>query len=296
MPRPLVIVITGATASGKTAVAVEVARSLGTEIISADSRQIYRGMPITTAVPTAAERQGVKHHLLECLEVEQTYSAAQFEADALALLPGIFARCNDVAVVCGGTMLYVDALLNGIDTMPTISETARQRVVDLRQQHGMEGLLALLQITDPKHFEDLGQQGRTNPRRVMHALEVSMQAGVPYSSLLTGQRRQRPFNALKVAIDWPRDQLFARINSRVDRMVADGMEAEALQLYPKRGLPALDTVGLREWFDYFGGKTDRATAIARIARNTRVFAKKQLTWLRRPGAETYWLSPPQALV
>jgi tRNA dimethylallyltransferase len=290
MSLPLLVVVTGATASGKTALAIELAEKLGTEIISADSRQIYRGVPITTAVPSAAELARVRHHLIEVLDLDQYYSAACFEADAMQLLTPLFER-NGCAVVCGGSMMYVDALINGIDDMPTITDAVRNRVVDLYTQHGAEGLLAMLEISDPQFYAEVD---RANIKRVMHALEVTMQAGVPYSSLRTGGTKSRPFRVLKVAVDWPREQLFDRINRRVDIMVQQGMEQEARSLYHLRHLNSLNTVGFKEWFAHFDGTLDRDTTIARIAKNTRVYAKKQLTWLRRDPS-VVWLTPSDPL-
>lgn len=281
---PLLVVVTGATASGKTSLAIQIAQQLGTEIISADSRQIYKGVPITTAVPTADELAQVPHHLIEVLNLDQYYSAACFEADAMRLLPDLFAKYG-CAVVCGGSMMYVDALVNGIDEMPTITDAVRNRVIELYAQHGADGLLAMLEITDPVFFAEVDH---SNIKRVMHALEVSMQAGVPYSSLRTGGTKQRPFRVLKIAIDHPREQLFDRINRRVDIMVQQGMEQEARSVYHLRRLNSLNTVGFKEWFAHFDGSLDRETTISRIAKNTRVYAKKQLTWLRRDSS-VIWL-------
>lgn len=282
-------VITGPTASGKTALAIEMAERLGTEIISADSRQIYRGIPITTAVPTAVEQARVPHHLIECLDLDDYYSAARFEQDALAIARRLMAERGS-AVVCGGSMMYVDALTRGIDDMPTVSDAVRQRVRDLYEAHGIDGLLAMLEIDDPEYF---ARVDRANTKRVMHALEITMQAGVPYSSLCQGNAKQREFDIVKYAIDRPRPDLFDRINRRVDAMVAEGMEQEARKVFPLRHLNSLNTVGFKEWFAHFDGLMDRTTAIERIKKNTRVYAKKQLTWLRRDPDIT-WLSPDQA--
>jgi tRNA dimethylallyltransferase len=283
--RPLLIVITGATGSGKTALAINIAKRLGCEIISADSRQLYRQIPITTAAPTADELASVPHHFVGTLDLHDYYSAAQFEADVLELLPRLWKKSR-YAVMCGGSMMYVDAVVNGIDELPTISETTRQKVLSLYEQHGLDGINALLQITDPDYYEQVDRQ---NPKRVIHALEISMEAGVPYSTLRTGQRRERPFDVLKLAIDLPREVLFDRINRRVDAMVNAGMIEEAQSVYHLRHLNSLNTVGFKELFAYFDGEMDRETAIARIGKNTRVYAKKQLTWLKRDD-RVVWLS------
>lgn len=282
--RPLLIVVTGATASGKTALSIDIAARLGTEIISADSRQMFRDIPIATAAPTAAELARVPHHLVGQLPLDAQYSAAAFEEEAMALLPRIFERCGGVAVVCGGSMMYVDALLHGIDEMPSISPAVRDRVQSFYREQGLEALLAWLAIIDPEMYAVVD---RLNPKRVIHAVEITLQAGVPASQLRTGRRKERPFDVVKLAIDMPREQLFDRINRRVDAMVAAGLEDEARRVYPLRHLNSLNTVGLKEMFAMFDGLMDRPTAIARLAKNTRVFAKKQLTWLRRSDDVVY---------
>lgn len=288
---PLLIVITGATASGKTSLAIETARHLGCDIISADSRQVYRGMPIGTAAPTPAELAAVPHHLVGFLDPSDYYSASRFEVDALRLLDEQWRR-SPVAIVAGGSMMYIDALTDGLDELPTISPEVRERVRDIQAQHGPEGLLAYLDNLDPATAATID---RANTRRVMHAIEICLQAGRPYSSLIGESRPPRPFDILKVAIDMPRECLFDRINRRVDAMVAAGLVDEARRLYPLRHLNALNTVGYKELFAHFDGTMPLDTAIARIAKNTRVYAKKQLTWLRRPGARpTVWLPADDA--
>lgn len=277
--RPIVVVITGATASGKSAVAVELAERLGCEIISADSRQIFKDIPITTAAPTPEELERVRHHFVGTLPLDAYYSAARFEEEAMEILSGLL-ETHGCAVVCGGSMMYVDALTEGIDPLPTISDGVRARVRELMDQHGLPGLMALLENLDPVHAARVDS---SNPRRVAHAVEVCLQAGVPYSSLCGTSRPKREFDILKVAIDRPREQLFERINRRVELMASAGMEEEARSVYHLRHLNALNTVGFKEMFEMFDGKIDRSTALDRIAKNTRVYAKKQLTWLARPG-------------
>lgn len=277
MTYPIVIVITGATASGKSALAVDVAQALSCDIISADSRQIYRGIPITTAAPSAEDLSRVQHHFVEMLNLDEYYSAAKFQKDVMQLLPSL-SKKSPYVVVCGGSMMYIDALLNGIDNMPTITTAVRERVLEMYQNLGAEGLLAVLQISDPVTYERID---RANIRRVIHALEVTIQAGVPYSSLCTRSIKKRPFRFLKFMIDHPREILFERINHRVDNMIRLGMEQEAQSVYPLRHLNSLNTLGFKEWFAYFDGLMERSTTIARIAKNTRVYAKKQLTWLAR---------------
>ena len=286
--RPLLIVITGPTASGKTSLAIDVARRLRCEIISADSRQIYRDIPIGTAAPTSDELNAVKHHLVGTHNLADYYSGAQFESDALRLLPDLFNRSDGYAVVCGGSMMYVDALINGIDDMPTVSDEVRAKVMRLFEQQGTEGLLALLEITDPEYFRIVD---RSNLKRVMHALEISMEAGVPYSALRTGEKAVRPFDILKFAIDVPREILFERINRRVDNMITEGFINEAKRVEVNRHHNSLNTVGYKELFTWFDGGMDYETAVARIKKNTRVYAKKQLTWLKKDPS-VIWLKYP----
>ncbi|MDE6808506.1 MAG: tRNA (adenosine(37)-N6)-dimethylallyltransferase MiaA [Muribaculaceae bacterium] len=277
------IVITGPTASGKTSVAVELAKKLGCDVISADSRQIFRQIPIGTATPGADEMQGVTHHFIACRDLDQYYSAATFEADVLALLPKLW-ETNDYAIMCGGSMMYVDAVVNGIDDLPDISPAIRQHAASIYRDGGIEAIRAQLQILDPDYYE---QVDINNHKRLVHAVEICLQAGKPYSSLRTGQRKTRDFHILKFAIDIDRSELFDRINRRVDMMIEQGLEEEARHVYPLRHLNSLNTVGYKEMFALFDGIMDRPTAIARLQKNTRVYAKKQITWLKRDASVIY---------
>lgn len=286
---PTLIVITGPTGSGKTDLAIDVATRLGCEIISADSRQLYRGLPIGTAAPTPDQLAAVRHHFVATLDLDQYYSAAQFEEDVMQLLPRLWTK-SDYAVMCGGSMMYVDAVTRGIDLLPAISPEIRDYATSLYSQHGIGRIRQELLKLDPDYYQ---QVDLNNHKRLVHAVEISLQAGVPYSSLRTGTVKQRPFRIIKTAIDYPRNELFDRINRRVDRMIADGLEQEARSVYHLRHLNALNTVGYKEMFAYFDGTMDLSTAIARIRKNTRVYAKKQLTWLRRLG-DTAMLQPSQA--
>lgn len=275
MLYPTVIVITGPTGSGKSALAMNVARALGCDIISADSRQIYRDIPITTAAPTAADLVEVRHHFVGTLALDQYYSASRYEQEVMALLPTLQTQ---YVVICGGSMMYVDAVLNGIDDMPTVSPEVRHRVLHDFNTMGPEYLRQQLLSLDEYTYNHIDLN---NTRRVIHAVEVSIQGGKPYSSFCTHSRRERPFHSIKFMINHERHTLFDRINRRVDAMVDAGMEDEARRMYPLRHLNSLNTVGFKEWFAHFDGRMDRDTTIARIAKNTRVYAKKQLTWLAK---------------
>lgn len=294
MPKTLIIV-TGATGSGKTELAIQLAESLRTEIVSADSRQIYRGIPIGTAAPTAEELKRVKHHFVGILDLEQYYSAARYEEEALPILDSIWQR-NDYAVMCGGSMMYIDAITNGIDDLPTISPEVREYAIGLYHSGGLSALHEKLHEIDPVYMQNCDPN---NHRRLVHAIEITLQAGVPSSQLRTGKKKKRDFQVIKLAINHIRPELFDRINSRVDAMIEAGFEEEAKRVYPLRHCNSLNTVGYKELFAMMDGVMDRDTAIARIAKNTRVYAKKQLLWLSK-DPEVKLLDPhlpllPQAL-
>ena len=268
------IVITGPTGIGKTDTAIKVAQHLGTEIISADSRQVYRNIPIGTACPTADELAAVKHHFINILDLDEYYSAAQFESDVMALLPKLF-ETHDCVVMCGGSMMYVDAVCNGIDDIPTVSDEVRTQAYALLENEGLEEVARRLQEVDPEYYAIADKQ---NAKRLVHALEIYMQSGKPFSSFRTGQKKHRPFRILKFALNMPREELFARINMRVDKMMELGLEVEARNVFHLRHLNSLNTVGYKEMFAYFDGTMDFITARERLKKNTRVYAKKQLTW------------------
>ena len=284
------IVITGPTGVGKTGKAIELAQSLGTEIVSADSRQLYRDIPIGTAAPTAEELAMVKHHFVGILGLEEYYSAAQFEVDALEVIKRIFAE-RDYAVMCGGSMLYVDAICRGIDDIPTISDEVRSRVAEMVATLSPEELRETLRSLDPAYHAIVDLN---NTKRVAHAIEICLQAGVPYSTLRTGKAKPRDFEIVKIALNLPREELFSRINRRVDAMVEQGLEEEARRVYPLRHLNSLNTVGFKEMFAYLDGTMERSVAIERIKKNTRVYAKKQLTWFQR-DTTVRWLHPSAPL-
>ena len=282
------IVITGPTGAGKTAAAISLAQRLGCEIISADSRQIYRHIPIGTAAPTAEEQSLVPHHFVQFKELDEYYSASQFEHDVMELLPRLFER-SDSAIMCGGSMMYVDAVCNGIDDIPTISPEVRTQVAEMYQNNGLDFMLERLKSLDPEYYEIVD---RKNAKRVVHAVEICMESGTTYTSLRTGAKKERPFRIVKYGITMPREQLFSRINSRVDAMITAGLENEARAVLPLRHLNSLNTVGFKEMFAYFDGIMDFHTACERIKKNTRVYAKKQLTWYAK-DPDIIWLSPEE---
>lgn len=262
------------------------AEHLKTEIISADSRQIYRDIPVCSAAPTEEERKRVRHHLVGCLDLHDYYSAARFESDSLSILDNIW-KNSDYAVVCGGSLMYVDALTKGLDELPDIPQQLRDDVWNLFEREGIEGLRSELERIDPEYY---GIVDLNNHKRMIHAIEIFRQSGNKYSSLRKGLRKERPFAIKQFAIAREREDLFGRINSRVDSMVKNGLIQEAEKVYHLRELNSLNTVGMKEMFAYFDGKLDLDTAIARIGKNTRVYAKKQLTWMKK-NPEIIYLDP-----
>lgn len=284
------VVITGPTGSGKTSLAVEVAKAKGTEIISADSRQIFKEIPIGTAAPSEEERAAVPHYFVATHSLMDYYSAADFESDVISLLERKW-REHDVMVMAGGSMMYVDAVINGIDDIPSISDENRRRAMAVYENGGLQQLRLDVLELDPEYYR---QVDLNNHKRLIHALEIMYESGKKYSALRTGQSRKRDFRVLKFALNLPREVLFDRINRRVETMIDAGLEAEARAVYDMRHLNSLNTVGYKEMFEYFDGKMDRATAIARICKNTRVYAKKQLTWLKKDDS-VIWLNPENAL-
>lgn len=283
------IVVTGPTGSGKTDLAIKLALHYGCHILSADSRQLYREIPIGTAAPTAEQLSLVPHHFVGTLSLDDYYSAAQYEEDVLKLLPELW-KDNDYVVMCGGSMMYVDAVTKGIDDIPTITPEIREKAMEMYNEGGIELLRSTLLGLDPVYYN---QVDLNNHKRLVHAIEIIMQAGVPYSSLRTGRAKERPFRIVKMALDYDREVLFDRINRRVDVMVEVGLEQEARSVYHLRHLNSLNTVGYKEMFAYFDGTMDYETAVARIGKNTRVYAKKQLTWYKR-DAELHLLNPIDA--
>lgn len=284
--RGTLIVIGGPTGSGKSALAVEIAKHFGAPIISTDSRQVYRNMAIGTAQPTKEELAAVKHYFIADREVEDDFNCGRYEVEALALLDKLFIEYEYVVAV-GGSGLYIQALCSGMDDLPEADEKIRAGLKQRLEQEGLDSLVEELQRLDPKYAEVVD---RCNPARVMRALEVCISTGRPYSEQRSGSITERPFNIIKIATDMPRDILYERINKRVDIMVEDGLVEEVRNLYPKRELNALQTVGYRELFDYFDGKCSLNEAIELIKRNSRRYAKRQMTWFRR-DEEFRWFAP-----
>ncbi len=286
MSTNTLVVITGPTGVGKSDTAVWLARELNAEIISADSRQLYRDIPIGTAAPTAEQMAEVKHHFVGTLSLEEYYSAAQFEDDVMQLLPRLFAR-SPYVVMCGGSMMYVDAVCKGIDNIPTISDEIRREVVERFERDGAEAMREELRRLDPVYYNQVDLK---NHKRVIHAVEICLQAGRPYSELRTNSVKQRPFRIVKIGLNLPREQLFDRINRRVEKMIEAGLIDEARRFYPQRHLNSLNTVGYKELFAWMDGTMDYDTAVARIQKNTRVYAKKQLTWYAK-DTDMHWFAP-----
>lgn len=286
MSTNTLVVITGPTGVGKSDTAVWLARELNAEIISADSRQLYRDIPIGTAAPTAEQMAEVKHHFVGTLSLEEYYSAAQFEDDVMQLLPQLFTR-SPYVVMCGGSMMYVDAVCKGIDNIPTISDEIRREVMERFERDGAEAMREELRRLDPIYYNQVDLK---NHKRVIHAVEICLQAGRPYSELRTNSVKQRPFRIVKIGLNLPREQLFDRINRRVEKMIEAGLVDEARRFYPQRHLNSLNTVGYKELFAWMDGTMDYDTAVARIQKNTRVYAKKQLTWYAK-DTDMHWFAP-----
>lgn len=283
------IVLIGPTGVGKTELSLRLAEHFRTCIVSADSRQLYADLKIGTAAPTPGQLQRVPHHFVGTLRLTDYYSAAQYEAEVLNLLEKLFTE-HDTVVLTGGSMMYVDAICKGIDDIPTVDAETRQLMLQKYEAEGLESLCAELKLLDPEYYRQVDLK---NPKRVIHALEICYMTGKTYTSFRTNSPKERPFRIVKIGLTRDREELYDRINRRVDMMVEEGLVEEARQVYPYRALNSLNTVGYKEMAAYFSGEMERDTAIARIAKNTRVYAKKQLTWLRR-DPDVIWLAAPTA--
>ena len=271
------IVITGPTAVGKTAISLEIAKYFGIPVINADSRQIYRELKIGTARPTDAEMKEVRHYFVGTLGIADYYSASLYEQQVLALLDSLF-QTHDYALLSGGSMMYIDAVCDGIDDIPTVDDKTRETMKRRLEEEGLEALCEELKRLDPDYYEEVDRQ---NPRRVVHALEICTMTRNTYTSYRKREKRERPFQIIKIGLTLPREELYNRINARVDKMMADGLLKEARQMYPQKELNALITVGYKELFDYFDGRWPLEEAVERIKGNTRRYARKQLTWYKK---------------
>ncbi len=283
------IVVVGATGSGKTSLSIALSQHLSAPIISTDSRQFYRGIPIGTAQPTSEELSLAEHHFIACRELEDDFNAGAYEQEALVLLDRLFEK-HDRVIAVGGSGLYIKALCEGLDSLPECPAELRETLRARYAEEGLEPLLAQLKELDPDYWESVD---RCNPSRVIRGLELCLASGRPCSELRTGEGKARPFRITKVGIDMPREELYERINRRVDDMIAQGLESEVHDVYPKRALNSLQTVGYREIFDYMDGLTTREEAIELIKRNSRRYAKRQMTWFRR-DADIEWFASPCA--
>lgn len=280
------VVLLGPTGVGKTALSIHLAQELDTSIISADSRQIYRELPIGTAAPTVSECAAVPHYLVGERSVVEPYSASLFAAEATALVREQHQK-GDYALVSGGSMMYIDALCNGIDEMPDVRPEIRRQVWQRYEVEGLTPILEELAVLDPVYYQRVD---RHNYKRVLHGYEMCLSTGRPFSSFHTGQQQERPWHTLKIGLTRDREELYTRINKRVELMIEEGLEAEACAVYQYRALNALNTVGYKELFAYFDGTIDLAEAVRQIQRNSRIYARKQLSWWRR-DAEIHWFHP-----
>lgn len=282
------VVITGPTAVGKTSLCIKLAKHYGIPIINADSRQIYRELRIGTASPSDEQLREVKHYFVGSIGIDDYYNASLYEQDVLRVLDEQFCH-SPIQLLTGGSMMYIDAVCNGIDDIPTIRDDIRNEMKRRYAEEGLEALCADLQRLDPEHYAVVD---RKNYRRVIHALEICYQTGQTYTSFRKQERKQRPFRIVKIGLNRERDELYQRINSRVDQMMTEGLLDEARSLYDKRSNNALNTVGYKEMFAYLDGTWTLDEAIERMKGNTRRYARKQLTWFRR-DTKMQWFHPKQ---
>ena len=284
MKNKILIVITGPTGVGKTETTLRIAEHFNVPVINADSRQIFSEIPIGTAAPTAEQQQRVQHYFVGNHHLEDYYSASLYEQDVLNI---INSQHTPISLLSGGSMMYIDAVCNGIDDIPTILPEIREEMMRRLETEGLEQMCNLLRELDPEHWKIVD---RNNPRRVIHALEICIQTGKTYTSFRSNTIKERPFNIIKVGLNRDRDELYNRINQRVLDMIEEGMIEEALQVYPKRTLNSLNTVGYKELFEYLDGLTTLDEAIFKIQSNTRRYARKQLTWYKKDTA-FQWFNP-----
>lgn len=279
------IVLLGPTGVGKTALSIDLAKYLDTAIISADSRQFYEGLEIGTAAPTKEQQQIVEHFLVGQLNISDYYSASEFERDALHLIDDLH-QSKDYVVATGGSMMYIDALCNGIDEVPTIDESLRKELYDKFESEGLDPIRAQLKVLDPQFYDEVDLK---NYKRVIHALEVCLMTGKPYSSFRTKTKKPRPFNIIKIGLMRDREELYSRINQRVDIMMEQGLLEEARKYYPLKHYNSLNTVGYKELFKYFDGEWALDFAVEKIKQNSRIYSRKQMTWFKR-DEEINWIN------
>lgn len=285
------VVILGPTGVGKTDRTIAIAEHLHVPVINADSRQMFREIPICSAAPTATQLHRVKHHFVGNLSIHDSYSAAQYEEDVIQLLSHHF-RHNDYALMSGGSMMYIDAVCKGLDDIPTVDNATRQLYRQRLNEEGLGPLLEELKRLDPLHYSIVD---RNNPRRVIHALEICHMTGKPYSSFRKGKAKNRPFCIVKIGLNRPREEMYTRINQRVMQMIDDGLIDEARQVYPYRDLNSLNTVGLKEMFQYFDGNISLDEAIRQIQSNTRRYMRKQITWFNHDDT-IRWYHPDDEII
>lgn len=282
------VVLLGPTGVGKTELSLRVAEHFGSPILSSDSRQLYRDLPIGTAAPTAEQLRRVEHYFVGTLPLDACYNASRFEEEVIGLLKKLHAD-HPVVVMTGGSMMYIDAVCCGIDDLPTVTPELRQELTDLYLREGLDPIRAQLKLLDPVHY---AQVDLKNHKRVIHALEICLMTGKPYSSLRTQPRKPRPFRIVKIGLNRERKELYDRIDRRVDGMMADGLLEEARRVYPFRRYNALNTVGYKELFRYFDGEWSLEFAVEKIKQDSRNYARKQLTWFRR-DPEIVWFRPEE---
>ena len=280
------LTLLGPTGVGKTTLSIEIAQQLDAPIISADSRQLYKDLVIGTAAPDLNQLSQVKHYMVGTLALTDYYSASQYEDEVMALLDELFEK-HHIVVLTGGSMMYIDAICKGIDEIPTVMPEIREAVWEVYEKDGLQPLLKELEANDPIHYEEVD---RSNYKRVIHAVEICRMAGRPYSSFRTRQIKKRPFQIIKIGLTRPREELCTNINERVDMMMKEGLLEEARKVYPFRFYNSLNTVGYKELFLYLDGVWSLETAVEKIKRNTRVYARKQMTWFKR-DKEINWFHP-----
>jgi tRNA dimethylallyltransferase len=291
--KKTLIVVVGPTAVGKTAAAIRIAQEFHTEVISADSRQIFKELTIGTAKPSEQELSSVPHHFVDSHSINDTYDAAQYGRDALSLITKLF-ESHDYLVLCGGSGLYIKAICDGFDDIPDVPVGIREMLMQHYEQHGIEWLQREVERVDPEHFNTIDQK---NPHRLIRALEVKLGTGSSIASFRKRKTHEHFFNILKIGLELPREELYERIDERMDKMIDAGLFEEAAALYPFRDRQALQTVGYQEIFDFIDGKYDREEAVRLLKRNSRRYAKRQLTWFKR-DKEVHWFSPgnPEELI